>query len=301
MTVVSVIVCTYNRARLLPELLRRLAEETAGFSAEILLVDNASTDGTAEVVAAHEGVRYVLEMRQGLSHARNRGFDESGGDIVAYIDDDALPGDGWLRAHVGAYDDALVGAAGGPITLRLPEGMPRPGWLSRPFDRTLGAHDFGTVKRDYEGVAVPPGGNMSFRREAHAQAGPFDPALGRVGASLRDGEEFEVLHRLRAQGWRAVYLPDATVEHLIPPERVRLRYFRARLGDAYGSSELLAERGHGDVAFRSQLRHLAANIAVDSARLLRRDRAYHLVRVESHVHALARLLVKRVRSPRARR
>ena len=89
---ISAVICTYNRADLLAGAIESLLEQTLNPAhREIIVVDNASTDGTRAVVEqfAPDGVRYVLETRQGLGYARNRGWQEARGEFVAYIDDDA--------------------------------------------------------------------------------------------------------------------------------------------------------------------------------------------------------------------
>jgi len=71
------------------------ADQEAGFC-EIIIIDNASTDGTRDVAERYPGVRVVHEASKGLVFARQRGYKESVGDILAYVDADAQMPEGWL-------------------------------------------------------------------------------------------------------------------------------------------------------------------------------------------------------------
>lgn len=104
---VSIVICTYNRAELLRETLQALPRLHGIGKAEIVIVDNRSTDHTRSVseyfIKAFQGriaVRYVYEPRQGLSVARNTGVRAARGEIAAFLDDDAIPEAGWLSAIV---------------------------------------------------------------------------------------------------------------------------------------------------------------------------------------------------------
>lgn len=306
----SVIVCTYNRAHLLGDLLAALNDELAGADAEIVVVDNASTDETEAVVRAASvtvPLQYVLESRQGLSHARNRGVAESTGEIVVFIDDDALPAPGWLAAHLQPYaDDPRLGTVGGPIHLRYPEGIREPWWLSPLFHRTLGAYDMGPDDRPYgDDVATPPGGNMSLRRAALDDVGLFDTELGRSGDSYLAGEEFELVHRLYRAGWSGRYVPEALAFHLVPAERLRLGWFRNRFHANWKTSAALTERGFAGRSGSSPLGSLLRTLAHDVVQVLTTpragDRVYWATRVETHLAELARVCTgrRRYRAPKA--
>jgi glycosyltransferase involved in cell wall biosynthesis len=95
--ILSVVICTYNRAELLERALNSLlnSPREASESWELLVIDNNSTDMTKEVVSSYEA-RYILEPNQGIAYARNRGYMEAKGTYVAYIDDDAYVDSGWL-------------------------------------------------------------------------------------------------------------------------------------------------------------------------------------------------------------
>jgi glycosyltransferase involved in cell wall biosynthesis len=147
---VSVVIGTYNRAHLLEGTLHALALQEAPDSLkwEIVVVDNNSRDTTALAVDAFSKttaipVRYVLETRQGLSHARNRGIREARGSVIAFTDDDVLPAADWVAQVHAAIDRWNASGVGGRILPRW-EASP-PDWLignPRLLDR-LSIMDFG--------------------------------------------------------------------------------------------------------------------------------------------------------------
>jgi len=229
----SVIVCTRNRADSLALLLQSLAamERPAQFEWELLVVDNGSTDGTRAVVQAHADrlpLRYLQEARPGLSHARNRGVAEAGGDYVCWTDDDVIVGRNWLAS----YSEAFLrhpGAVlfGGKIMPLLQSPTPR--WLSANLDtpavRSLMVfRDMGDAMEPIclEGARFPWGANFAVRR-AELQRCPFDPELGHAPYQRRVGEESDVIYRLISQGAQGWWVPDCVVHHVLPPSRQRLR------------------------------------------------------------------------------
>ena len=111
----SIIICSHNRAADLADNLPKVqALDYPLDRYEIIVIDNASSDGTAAVAAA-AGVRCVREERLGLSHARNRGIAESRGELIGFIDDDAWPEPEWLQRLDDLFADPAVGCAGGQV------------------------------------------------------------------------------------------------------------------------------------------------------------------------------------------
>lgn len=120
---ISIIICTYNRDKYIYQTLRRIAINT--FSAnkyEIILVNNNSTDQTEiECKRFHNdfpdlNFRYYVEKKQGLSFARNRGIEESTGDIILFIDDDAFMETNYLHnLTVNLKSNPEAAAFGGKI------------------------------------------------------------------------------------------------------------------------------------------------------------------------------------------
>ncbi len=238
----SVVVATWNRSRLLGDTLRALAaqEVPAGLAWEIVVVDNNSTDATAQVVdefAAHAAgaspavpVRRVLEPEQGLSRARNRGVQEARGAILAFCDDDVLPAPDWVAGIPAALVRWRADGVGGRILPRF-EGPAPPAWLTgnRRLMRQL-------ALMDWEGsgpLALPLapnpqvwGANMAFLRGVFDRAGEFDARRGVSGRRLFRGEEADLIERALRLGMRIVYDASLTVHHRIGPDRMRKAYFR---------------------------------------------------------------------------
>ena len=252
--VLSIAVCTFDRAALLDYALRSFATTAARSSAsfELLVVDNNSRDGTravAERWAARSPfpVRYLFEPTQGLSAARNRAVGEAAGGWIWYIDDDVLLSPGWLDGIVDGLDrfaDASVLA--GAVTLAFEP--PVPAWLPAAALPYYGMTDFGNAPRRLAPTEYPVGANMGVRRAAFDDVGLFRDSLGRVGGSLRSCEESELVDRLRARGHTAAYLPDVEVRHRIGADRATMRWLRRR---AYwgGISYVLTDgRAPGDGA-----------------------------------------------------
>jgi glycosyltransferase involved in cell wall biosynthesis len=295
---VSVVICTFNRGHLLPRLIDRVDVELGDHDGEIIVVNNASTDATSVVLkraaARHSRLQVIEEPRSGLSNARNAGVRASSGEVVVFLDDDALPASRWLDEHLAEYDDGddRLGAVGGRIEL-LFEPTPRPRWLSPRFDSMLGRYDLGGERRPYDdGLATPPGGNMSFRRTALDGVGEFDVSLGRVRETLSAGEEFELVHRLYRAGWSAMYNPAALAFHLVPPQRLRPRYYRQRLLENWRSSRRLGElAGEPHSRILGAVLRSAAHDAFHAA-ICRSfpERVYFALRTEAHLRYLGSVL-----------
>src|ERR1051326_2051122 len=172
----SVVVCTRNRAPLLEITLRSLASQTIDPTRfEVLVVDNASTDSTREVVArcqssARFTCRHVVEDRLGPSHTRNRGVSEARGSVIAFLDDDARAEAEWLARLLDALEEARVCGVGGRIKLEWES--PQPRWLTEQHLLALLAEfDLGDAPCRVERFPYLVGTNMAFRAEVFARVG----------------------------------------------------------------------------------------------------------------------------------
>jgi glycosyltransferase involved in cell wall biosynthesis len=173
----------------------------------VLVVDNSPGDKDTENVAREYSVRYVVEPRQGLSRARNRGLAESSSDIIAYVDDDAAPEPDWLGIILSPFEDEKVAVSTGRVI--TPESH------SDKSDhenvRILSSKDPKWFEiATFGGLGL--GGNMALRKTACSGLHVFDERLGR-GAPLHIGEETYAYARLLSRGYSAVYVPSAVVFH----------------------------------------------------------------------------------------
>ena len=216
----TIVICTRHRPDVLGACLSAIsALDYARF--DVLVVDNSLGDGETRAVAEDHGTRYKLAPVEGLSRARNAGARAATGELVAYLDDDALPDPGWLRALAAEFDDPAVMAVAGdvrPMSLeteaeRLHErvtGLASLRGRRRVIDRATRGW-FETVT--FGGIGL--GANMAFRRAAFDVWAGFDERLG-YGTPIGGGEEHDAFFRLISAGHRVVYTPAAVVRHPHP-------------------------------------------------------------------------------------
>ncbi len=223
--VISVVICTFNRANLLAEALKALCNQTlTPEKYEVLIVDNNSTDATHEVAETfinnHSNVRYLLEVKQGLSHARNRGWQEACGEYLAYTDDDCKPPREWLAVAKRIIDERAPEMFGGPDYAFY--NTPKPAW----FKDSYGSSKLSTTPVLLNGHQFLGGSNMFFRREILEEFAGFDINLGMTGNTVAYGEDVELQSRIREHipEARTYYDPDLFVYHLVRPEQMTLSW-----------------------------------------------------------------------------
>jgi len=220
---ISVVVCSYNGARTIRETLQGLARLEYPRS-EVIVVDDGSTDATA-AIAREFDVRLLSGPNRGLSHARNVGWRAARGEIVAYIDDDAVPDPHWLAYLARAFSETAHGAIGGP---NLPP--PDDGDTAACVAQAPGGPVHVLVS-DVEAEHIP-GCNMAFRRRWLEAIDGFDEHFRRAG------DDVDVCWRLRARGVTIGFSPAAVVWH--HRRNSAAAYFRQQRG--YGEAEALLEQ-----------------------------------------------------------
>ncbi|MEM9163024.1 MAG: glycosyltransferase [Cyanobacteria bacterium P01_F01_bin.4] len=233
---ISAIICTHNRDQYLGAAIDSLLNQTFEQSGkyEVIVVDNASTDKTAQVVQArlpHPRLTYIYESTLGLSVARNTGAQAAKGQILAYLDDDAEASPHWLAALYQVYEaDPTVAIAGGKVTLLWPQGITQPPrWLSDELASGLGAYDLGDELRVIQQPNLTPRGlNYSMRKPFLESVGGFDASLGRVGKNLLSNEELHMTQLALKQGLKVLYVPNALAAHNVTPARLKPAWFLSR-------------------------------------------------------------------------
>jgi len=220
---ITVAVCTRNRADQLLETLNALLAQTYS-NFEIVVIDNApsnnSTRELCEQFAAWPGLRYICEERPGLDWARNRAIAEAQGEILAYTDDDARPDPDWLEEFARAFADPQVDALTGlvvPAELETPAQITFEdlyGGFGKGFEQKL-YHKSHPTRRafPYAAGVYGAGCNMAFRRELFERIGQFDEALD-VGTATGGGGDMDIFIRVLRSGATLLYEPRVVVRHL---------------------------------------------------------------------------------------
>jgi glycosyltransferase involved in cell wall biosynthesis len=238
--VISVIVATHNRRELLERTVSALkAQEYAAGQLEIVVVDNASTDGSPDAVArlarqaGGHPVRLLHESRPGKSYAVNTGVAQASGDLLLFTDDDVLPSPGWAAAIASAMEETGADFCAGRIQPLW--GAEPPAWLSPALYGVLAIPDNGPhralIRRGVNEHLMPIGANMAVRRQVLDGLGGWRPELGKLQQTLRSGEDHEFFLRMLHAGLTGVYEPRALVAHLVPADRLQKRYFVRWLHD----------------------------------------------------------------------
>jgi cellulose synthase/poly-beta-1,6-N-acetylglucosamine synthase-like glycosyltransferase len=185
---------------------------------EILIVDNASTDGTAARIRSRP-VRYLHEPNPGVSNARNRGIAESTGEILAFVDADCLVEPQWLTELVRPFEDPEIGAVGGNL-----EHAPATTPTERQVARMLGNWQQFAFNSN---PAYPITANAAYRREVIDRIGPFDPHMTRA-QDVELGLRFQ-----ERSGCRLAFAERATARHR--NRTTQLGFIRQQFGWAYGA------------------------------------------------------------------
>ena len=216
---VSVVVCTLNRADMLRPALGSLCALETGrnFTYEVLVVDNASTDHTSDVLrdaaaATDIVVRIVCEPRRGLPAVRNRGVREARGEWIAFFDDDQLADSRWLLELWRIAGDKRARCVGGAVRLQLPADWR---WRLRPLCRVLlGETPAVDTPLRFTTRFTPGTGNLMVHRSVFDEIGMFDDAF-----QLR-GEDTDLFLRIQKAGIEGWYSPAARIDHVIPEARL---------------------------------------------------------------------------------
>jgi glucosyl-dolichyl phosphate glucuronosyltransferase len=226
---VSVIICAYTEERWteLTEALASMSQQSRQPDEVIVVIDyNLRLLARTQSAFPRHTVLANTDVR-GLSGARNTGIRAASGDILAFMDEDAVAEPDWLERLLNAYQDPQVIGVGGAIQPWWVQG--KPAWFPEEFNWVVGC-----TYRGMPVITAPVrnliGCNMSFRREVFERAGAFTNGMGRIGKRPLGCEETELCIRAtqKLPGRYFLYAPQAVVRHRVPSSRATWTYFFSR-------------------------------------------------------------------------
>ncbi|MGZ4982690.1 MAG: glycosyltransferase, partial [Chthoniobacterales bacterium] len=239
---VSVIVCSYNGARTLPACLDSLG--TLDYpDYEVILVDDGSTDNTAEIAARYPQVKFIQQKNHGLSHARNTGAQAARGEVLAYTDSDCMADRDWLYFLINTLLSGNYAGVGGP---NVPP--PAQDWIQACVAAAPGGPSH-VLLTDTVAEHIP-GCNMAWYRWAFDNVGGFDVDYHKAG------DDVDFCWRVQQSGHEVAFSPSAVVWH---HRRFTLRAFQ-RQQEGYGEAESMLRFKHliffgptGNAKWRGQI------------------------------------------------
>ena len=229
----TVAICTYNSEKRLPEVLEKLRSQvdTKDITWEILVIDNNSSDRTAQVVEKYQKnwnlpypIKYYFEAKQGLAYARRCAIKEATAELIGFLDDDNLPAPDWVKqAYLFGQQHPKAGAYGGQIH-GLFEVEPPPGFgrIARFFALIEGNKTY-CYNEKYQGSnkrMFPPGAGIVIRKQAWLESVPPNPLLPQTN------EDLEILSQIWNQSWEIWFNAEMEIDHIIPKSRFERAYLK---------------------------------------------------------------------------
>ena len=241
--ILSIIICSYNRASYISDALTSLYRQTAVLNEfEVIIVDNNSTDNTKEVYAAWRQTNnnghftFISETKQGASFARNTGAAIAKGQWVCFMDDDAVATPNYVEnilKHIHNKPDA-VGFGGRIIPKYIPS---EPKWMSYYVSSLVGNFDYAPIACAFENGKYPLESNMIVKKSVYDQIGGFNLNLPGVVGTLRiGGEGKELFYKILALGHIIYYDPAICVHHVVEVKKLTSEYMY-RVASGIGRGE----------------------------------------------------------------
>lgn len=254
---VSVVICAYTLDRWedLRDTIAAISNQTAPPRETILAIDG-NDELLERAVRTFDAATVIANAgAPGANGARNTAVSRSSGEIVAFLDDDAVPAVDWLAELVPAFDDELVLGVGGKCIPEFKTARPR--WLAPEFDWVVGCSYTGLPLSEAV-VRNVIAANMGVRRTVLDQVGGFADELGRLArpgkavTGTAEETEFCIRSARLNPGHHWLYRPQARVQHRVPAARVTWRYFVARCRLEGSAKATLAAREGNSMALESE-------------------------------------------------
>ncbi len=250
----TVIIPTYNRAQLLRTCIESVlrAARPRGLCITVVVVDNNSSDHTKRIADSFAGqpeisVRYMLVLRRGKSAALNQALSQTNAELVGLIDDDEEIDSAWFQViHREFSVDPGLDYIGGPCVPSWEQAQPD--WFSLAYCGVVGiALRPERVPFSPEFTGMLMGGNAVIRNSTLQRVLPYPEHLGKIGHTIRSGEDEVIYHRLLEIGAKGVVVPDMIIRHRIPAQRLTKRYFRRWVvGRGISVGSQVRDRGFGE-------------------------------------------------------
>jgi glycosyltransferase involved in cell wall biosynthesis len=235
--------------------------------AEVLVIDNNSSDRTLDVVqdAERNGpfpVRHFVERKQGLNFSRNRGASEAAFNHLIYFDDDMIVDEGWLEAYVDIRSRLRPDCVVGPVEPRFEEEPPD--WMTSRIVRSVTSPY--SRKGSQEMVLAPdvaheiPGCNFGVLKSVVSEVGGFHPGLDRSGSGMLAGGDFEFGERIVELGKRVAYSPRCRIRHFISSRKISSAGLRARWKGVGATLRTLEHLRGTKITKKQKLRLLGSTI-----------------------------------------
>jgi len=297
---ISVIICSYNRARYIREGLESLYRQDEDKSTyEVIVVDNNSTDDTDEVCHTflnnHQDLKaqYLKEVQQGSSFARNRGADAAKGRILVFMDDDAVAESDFISGYIKLFKEIpdAVGAGGRIIPRYIPD---EPTWMSYYVSSLVGNFDYSPVQCRFKQGKYPLESNMAVRADAFNRISGFNTDLPGVKGTLRiGGEGKDFFYRLTADGSNIIYDPAIRVMHVVETAKLTREYMY-RVASGIGRGERVRIREEGKIGYLFKLSEylfkLAASFVLASMYVLQGKPAKSVPVIRFRIDAIKGLI-----------
>ena len=241
--ILSIVICSYNRANYISDALNSLYAQTAGLNFfETIIVDNNSTDNTSDVFknwrASHTNgsFTYLTETKQGASFARNTGAASAKGQWLCFMDDDAIANTNYVEnilKHIETKPDA-IGFGGRIIPKYIPS---EPKWMSYYVSSLVGNFDYSPIACAFENGKYPIESNMIVKKAVYDSIGGFNTNLPGVVGTLRiGGEGKELFYKILSLGHTIYYDPSICVQHVVEVKKLTPEYMY-RVASGIGRGE----------------------------------------------------------------
>ncbi|MDY0222954.1 MAG: glycosyltransferase [Desulfobacterium sp.] len=232
---VSVIIPTYNNCNRLNITLEAFTklETLSDILWELIVVNNNSNDSTKEVVCSFTDklrIKYVEELEQGISIAKNTGLRNSSGELIIFTDDDVKPCKNWIQLYWQEYQRNPKGYFfGGPIVSDF-EVTPLDMDLIRLGPASVKGLNYGKIKKELETDEFFVSANWAAPSEVVKEIGGFNTEMGLNASTdkVSVGEETDLMERLISKGLTPFYLPEASIKHFVPKSKMTLEHIASR-------------------------------------------------------------------------